>query len=110
MSFPDSDHELDVRELVTIRGYRDLHEALLAKGRLESSGVDTFLADENIVRMDWLISTAIGGVKLRVDAANVEAANEILDHPAPQSFEDSLEYELPTAHILPFRKPKTFPL
>src|SRR5262245_21308549 len=108
MPFPDSEHELDIRELVTIRGYRDLHEALLAKGRLESSGVDTFLADENIVRMDWLISTAIGGVKLRVDAANVQAANEILDHTAPEDFEESTEFELPTARILPFRKPKRF--
>jgi hypothetical protein len=106
MPFSDPKHELDIRELVTIREYRDLHEALLAKGRLESSGVDTFLADENIVHMDWLISTAIGGVKLRVDAANAQAANEILDHPAPESFEDSVEYELPTARILPFRLPK----
>jgi len=108
MPFSDPEHELDIRELVTIRGYRDLHEALLAKGRLESSGVDTFLADENIVRMDWLISTAIGGVKLRVDAANVQVANEILDHAAPENFEESTEYELPTARILPFRKPKRF--
>jgi hypothetical protein len=103
MPFPDSEHELDIRELVTIRGYRDLHEALLAKGRLESSGVDTFLADENIVRM-----AAIGGVKLHVDAANVQAANEILDHTAPENFEESTEYELPSARILPFHKPKRF--
>ena len=103
MAFSDPKHELDFRELVTIRGYRDLHEALLAKGRLESSGVDTFLADENIVRM-----AAIGGVMLRVDAANVQAANEILDHAAPENFGESREYELPTARVLPFRKPKRF--
>jgi len=103
MPFSDSEHELDIRELVTIRGYRDLHEALLAKGRLESSGVDTFLVDENMVRM-----AAIGGVALQVDAVNVEAAKEILEHTAPENFEESTDFDLPTARVLPFRKPKRF--
>ena len=57
---------MEVRELVTIRQFRDLPEALLAKGSLESAGIECFLADENLVRLDWFISNFIGGIKLKV--------------------------------------------
>jgi Putative prokaryotic signal transducing protein len=73
--------ELQLRDLVTIRQFRDLPEALLAKGSLESAGIECFLADENLVRLDWFISNFIGGIKLRVrpnDAANAE---KILSEP-----------------------------
>jgi len=58
---PDGDHEL--RNLVTIRKFRDLPEALLAKGSLESAGIEAVLTDENIVRLDWLWSNLMGGIK-----------------------------------------------
>ena len=73
--------EMEVRELVTIRQFRDLPEALLAKGSLESAGIECFLADENLVRLDWFISNFIGGIKLNVRAADVESARTILDEP-----------------------------
>lgn len=72
---------LDVQELVTIRQFRDLPEALLAKGCLESAGIECFLADENLVRLDWFISNFIGGIKLKVKPADVENARKILDEP-----------------------------
>jgi hypothetical protein len=73
--------ELELRELVTIRRFRDLPEALLAKGSLESAGIECFLADENLVRLDWFISNFIGGIKLNVRVADVENARKILDEP-----------------------------
>jgi hypothetical protein len=73
--------EIEVRELVTIRQFRDLPEALLAKGSLESSGIECFLADDNLVRMDWFISNFIGGIKLNVRAADAENARKLLDEP-----------------------------
>jgi hypothetical protein len=78
---PENRDELELRELVTIRQFRDLPEALLAKGSLESSGIECFLADENLVRLDWFISNFIGGIKLNVRAADVENARQILDEP-----------------------------
>ncbi len=66
--------EIELRKLVTIRQFRDLPEALLAKGSLEC-----FLADENLVRLDWFISNFIGGIKLSVKAQDVENAKNILD-------------------------------
>jgi hypothetical protein len=75
------------RNLVLLRRFRDLPEALLAKGSLDSSGMESFLADDNVVRVDWLWSNLLGGVKLLVDAENVEAANEILNQPIPENFD-----------------------
>jgi hypothetical protein len=78
---PEGREELELQQLVTIRQFRDLPEALLAKGSLESSGIECFLADENLVRLDWFISNFIGGIKLNVRAADVENARKILDEP-----------------------------
>lgn len=74
---------IDLDELVTIRRFRDLMEAIMAKGLLESAGIECFVIDENIVRIDWLISNTIGGIKLQVDRAQAEAAISVLDQPTP---------------------------
>ncbi len=81
--FPDAPRrpQLELRELVTIRQFRDLPEALLAKGSLESAGIECFLADENLVRLDWFISNFIGGIKLNVRADDETNARKILDEP-----------------------------
>jgi hypothetical protein len=76
-----SREELQVRELITIRQFRDLPEALLAKGSLESAGIECFLADENLVRLDWFISNFIGGIKLKVRAPDAANAQKLLDEP-----------------------------
>jgi hypothetical protein len=78
---PEPRQEMEMRELVTIRQFRDLPEALLAKGSLESAGIECFLADENLVRLDWFISNFIGGIKLNVRAADAENAQKLLDEP-----------------------------
>ena len=46
------EQELEFQKLVMLRQFRDLPEALLAKGALESAGIESFLADDNMVRMD----------------------------------------------------------
>jgi hypothetical protein len=105
MTIPNPEDELNFRELVTIRKFRDLPEALLAQGRLESSGIESFLADDNMVRMDWLISNLLGGVKLKVEEANVEIAEEILSQEISDDFDLSEpDDDSPEPRILPFRK------
>ncbi len=85
------------RNLVTVRKFRDLPEALLAKGSLDSAGIESILVDDNMVRMDWLISNLLGGVKLQVDPENVHAANAILDQPITEDldFEGIEDYQQP---------------
>lgn len=79
---------LERRNLVLLRRFRDLPEALLAKGMLESTGIPCSLADDNMVRLDWFISNLLGGVKLMVDAEDFAEASRVLNEPAPQEFED----------------------
>ena len=79
--------EFEKRDLVTLRKFRDLPEALLAKGSLDSAGIESFLADDHMVRLDWFISNLLGGIKLLVDAEDAGAANEILSQPIPENFD-----------------------
>lgn len=94
---PMADQEPEFQKLVTIRQFRDLPEALLAKGFIESAGIECFLADANIVRMDWFISNFVGGIKLQVRAEDAPAALEVLDQPIPEefSFEGETNYQQP---------------
>jgi hypothetical protein len=85
---PPAIDKTEFHELVTIREFRDLQEALLAKGLLESSGIERLLIDDNMVGLNWLISTAIGGVKLQVKSEDSEEAIEILDQPVLDNSED----------------------
>jgi len=78
---------LERRNLVLLRSFRDLHEALLAKGKLESMGMPCFLADDNMVRMDWFISNLLGGVKILVDPENFSEASKLLNEPVPEEWD-----------------------
>jgi len=84
---PAGADEVELQELVTIRKFRDLPEALLAKGIIDSAGLECFLADDNIVRTDWFISNAVGGIKLRVKPEDAAAAIEVLEQPIPETFD-----------------------
>ena len=78
---PEPREQINLRNLVTIRQFRDLPEALLAKGSLESAGIECFLRDDNLVRLDWFISNFVGGIKLCVDPEDVGNAQKLLDEP-----------------------------
>jgi len=53
-------------------------EALVTKGRLEADGIEVFMADNNTIDTDPLVSNAIGGVKLFVRTEDAPKAKEIL--------------------------------
>jgi Putative prokaryotic signal transducing protein len=93
--FPE--REVEFRPLVNLRRFRDPLEATMAKAILEGAGIECSLADENIVRMDWFWSNAIGGIRLQVSPEDLDAANEILDQPIPETFQvDGVgEYQQP---------------
>ncbi len=71
--------EAEFRDLLTIRQFRDLPEALLAKSVLESAGIECFLGDDNLIRMDWLWSNLLGGIKLRVRQEDAVVASRLLE-------------------------------
>ena len=72
---------------VTLWKFRDLPEALLAKGKLESCGIEVALADDELVRMDWLYSNAIGGISLKVPPEQAADALAILQEPIPEALD-----------------------
>jgi hypothetical protein len=63
------------RKLVTIRTFGDMAEALLAQGCLDSAGIECFLADVNMARLDWPLTR---GMRLQVGAEDAEAAMAVL--------------------------------
>ena len=81
-SEPETAREL--RDLLTIRQFRDLPEALLAKSVLESAGIECFLGDDNLIRMDWLWSNLLGGIKLRVRQEDALVAGRLLEGSPPE--------------------------
>lgn len=70
--------EIDKRNLVTVRSFRDLAEAIVARSLLEAEGIESWTQDENLIRIDWGYSNAIGGMRLQVSAENQVAAADIL--------------------------------
>ncbi len=77
--------EWEFRRLVTVRRYRDLAEAYVGRSLLESAGIPAWVADENLVRMDWFYSNLVGGMRLQVDESDQAAAREILEKEAPKT-------------------------
>lgn len=89
--------EAEARNLVTLRRYRDLTEASVARSLLESNGIHTWVADENLVRMDWFYSNLVGGMRLQVDQRDEAAALEVLE----KSFPGTIEYSEEEAYVQP---------
>jgi hypothetical protein len=58
-------------------------EAHLARTKLESEGIACVVGDEHLIRVDWFLSNAVGGVKVLVPAWEAEKAREIL-RPRPR--------------------------
>jgi hypothetical protein len=72
-----NDH--DARDLVTIRQFGNMSEALLAQGCLHSAGIECFLADANIARVEWPLTR---GMRLQVDAEDAKTASALLEQSA----------------------------
>jgi hypothetical protein len=69
-------------DLVTIRQFGNLAEALFAKGCLESAGIECFLADAN---MAWMDSPVVRGMRLQVSQDDAAIAIELLESAADES-------------------------
>jgi hypothetical protein len=77
-----SSNDHDAPELVTIRQFGEMSEALLAKGCLDSAGIESFLADINISRIEWPVTR---GMRLQVKVDDAKAAIAFLEQSAADS-------------------------
>ena len=85
--------------VVNLWRYRDLSEALIAQSKLAGEGVESFLTEEDILRMNWYWSNAFGGVRLWVREDQSEAALAALGEEIPALFtaeEVGEEYQQPS--------------
>jgi len=74
-----SANDREAAELVTIGQFGNMSEALLAQGCLHSAGIESFLADANIARVEWPLTR---GMRLQVDAQDAGTAIALLTQPA----------------------------
>jgi len=91
----------DPQDLVTVRSFRDLPEAFVARAILEEAEIPCFLRDEHMIGMDWLYSNAMGGARLQVPRENIAQADEILSQPIPASFatDSGPDFEQPVCPV-----------
>jgi hypothetical protein len=68
----------DETELVTVGQYGETMQAELAKARLDSAGIPSFLVGENTA---MLYGTGLGGLKLQVSPQDEADARNILADP-----------------------------
>jgi hypothetical protein len=66
-------------DIVTVATFQSLPQAEACKLYLESEGLTVFLSDTEMVRMDWLLSNALGSVKVQVPSIQVENAATLLE-------------------------------
>jgi len=76
-----------LQELITVRRFRDLPDAAAAKSVLDSAGIPSFLRDENTVRIDWMWSNLLGGIRLQVRPEDLDDAENLLSLRVPGTIE-----------------------
>jgi hypothetical protein len=80
----DDSPDASARTLVTVRSYRDLTEAMVARSLLEAAGIEAWIRDENTARIMG-VPEIMGTIRLQVDARDESAAREVLDQPLPDA-------------------------
>jgi rubrerythrin len=64
--------------LITIATFPYVAEAEACRMHLDDAGIPAFVADAEVVTMDWLLGNAIGYVKLQVPQSRAEEAAAIM--------------------------------
>ena len=66
-------------KLIRIKYYDNAISANRDKQILAEYGIESWIANEQTVQSDWLLSQAIGGIQLQVFEENYEKAKEIVE-------------------------------
>ena len=75
-----------MEEVITVANFSEPLEAEMAKLRLESAGIETFLSGENA----RILEPGLGPLQLQVRAADADDARAILDDPGAGSPQEPL--------------------
>ena len=74
---------------VTVGWYLHPFEAAIARGRLESEGIPAFVQFGHHSHQDWLITLALGGIRLQVPPSLARAAADVLASVEPLDDEEA---------------------
>lgn len=66
-------------------------DAHIAAGKLESEGIPVFLLGINHASVNWLMSNALGGIRLQVPASHADDARQLLAQMAKPSEDSELD-------------------
>ena len=96
-----TESEYQKQRFIVLRRYRDMPEALLLSSILDSADIENYLADENLIHMDWLWCDFLGRIKLCVRNADAETALNLLDQDVTERFDvDGVgEYQQPRCPV-----------
>jgi hypothetical protein len=81
----------------------DANEAALVNSLLEASGVETYLLDEHLSRIDSPVAMFIGGVKIAVARSEEQLALEVL-----REFRGRAGQDPNRGHVTPFAAPAEY--
>lgn len=79
----------------TVGNFPDLASAQLAQSLVEDEGIRALIPDQYFAGIDWLMSTAIGGVRLQVPPEHAETALARLARPEPIAAGDLAQFGEP---------------
>ncbi len=82
-------------KLVRIRYYENAIEANRHKQMLKEHGIESWIANEQTIQSDWLLSQAIGGIQLQVFEDDLEKAKVLL-----KEFQEDQSYQLEVEHTI----------
>jgi hypothetical protein len=80
----------------TIATFSKPEEAHLFRTRLEAVGIEAVVQDEHLGQLMWLYSNAIGGIRVQVDDADLDATREFLAEDQPQPCPEAVEVACPS--------------
>jgi ribosomal protein L37AE/L43A len=80
-------------KIVTLISYHDPMLAEIVRGRLQANGIDCFIADDNTIWANPLLTQAVGGVKIKVFEKDIKKCREILSQTPEVETDDELSRE-----------------
>lgn len=81
--------------LVRLKYCDNALEANRDKQILAESGINSFIANEQLIQSDWLLSQAVGGIQLQVFEEDLEKAQQVL-----KDYKDNEEFSLEVEHTI----------
>ena len=79
----------------TIATFSTPEEAHLFRTRLESAGIPAYVQDEHFIQLDWLLSNAVGGVRVQIADDDLDDARDFLANDSPQTAPDAVDVVCP---------------